>query len=272
MIDFPPPSIVTVGGRRLAYDDRGEGAATVLLLCGIGAKRQGYYRQLPVLGERVRTLALDYRDVGDSDPSPGPYSIADVAEDVHALMGALGIARASLVGISMGGFVALELALAHPEAVDRLVLCVTSAGGPTHVSTSPEIMRLLMPGDDTEETGEGARRVCAAVAAPGWAERHPEAIEDFVAIARHRPMSRDAYLRQLAACRAHDVSGRLDEIGAPTLVLHGDADPLVPLANGEHLAEHIAGARLKVYSDCGHIPEVERADEFNADLLGFVAS
>lgn len=273
-MEFAPTQIAMVGGRRLAYEEARPAAAqrVVLLLCGIGAKRQGYYKQLPVLGERLRTLALDYRDVGDSDPSPGPYAIADVAEDVHGVLRTLGIARASLVGISMGGFVALELALAHPEAVERLVLCVTSAGGPTHVSTSPEIMRLLMPGDAEEESGDGARRVCAAVAAPGWAERHPDEIEVFVAIARHRPMSRDAYLRQLAACRAHDVADRLDRIAAPTLVLHGDVDPLVPLANGEHLAAGIAGARLKVYGDTGHIPEVERADEFNADLLEFLAA
>jgi 3-oxoadipate enol-lactonase len=172
----------------------------------------------------------------------------------------------------MGGFVALELALRHPEVVDRLVLCVTSAGGPDHVSTSPRIMRLLMPGDAEEETGDGARRVCAAVAAPGWAERHPEEIEHFVEIARHRPMSRHAYLRQLEACRAHDVSDRLDRIAAPTLVLHGDVDPLVPLANGVRLSERIPGAQLKVYEDTGHIPEVERADEFNADLLAFLAA
>ena len=80
------------------------------------------------------------------------------------------------------------------------------------------------------------------------------------------------YLRQLEACRAHDVSGALDRIAAPTLVLHGDVDPLVPLGNGEHLAAGIAGARLKVYADTGHIPEVERADEFNADLLAFLAA
>jgi pimeloyl-ACP methyl ester carboxylesterase len=272
-MQFRPPRFATVGERRLAYEvsEPADPEGTVLLLCGIGAKRQGFYCQLPVLGERLRTLALDPRDVGDSDPCPEGYSIADVADDVHAVLGELGIARASLVGISMGGFVALELALRHPDVVDRLVLCVTSAGGPGHVSTSPQIMRLLMPGDEEEETGDGARRVCAAVAAPGFAERHPEEIERFVEIARHRPMSRAAYLRQLEACRAHDVSDRLDRITAPTLVLHGDVDPLVPLANGVALAERIPGAQLKVYEDTGHIPEVERADEFNADLLAFLA-
>jgi pimeloyl-ACP methyl ester carboxylesterase len=92
----------------------------------------------------------------------------------------------------MGGFIALELALRAPALVDKLVLVVTSAGGATHVSTSPEIMRLLTPGDEEVGSGEGARRVCSAVAAPGFAERHPEEIARFVEIARHRPMHRDA--------------------------------------------------------------------------------
>lgn len=272
MIDFAPPRFATVAGRRLAYEevapDRPEGA--VLLLCGLGAKRQGWYRQLPAFGRRFRTLALDPRDVGDSDPAPDGYTIADLAEDVHGLARTLGIERMSLVGVSMGGFTSLELVLAHPEVVDRLVLVVTSAGGPTHVSTSPEIMRLLMPGDLEVEDGSGARRVCAAVAAPGFASRHPEEIDAFAEIARHRPMSRAAYLRQLQACRAHDVSGRLGEIRAPTLVVHGDVDPLVPVENGRHLARSIAGARLIVHPDTGHIPEVERSEEFNREVIAFL--
>ncbi len=271
---FAAPRWVTVGGRRLAYEEvappRPEG--TVLLLCGLGAKRQGWYRQLPVLGRRLRTLALDPRDVGDSDPADGPYTIGELAEDVHGLARALGIERASVAGISMGGFTGLELALRHPDLLERLILVVTSAGGPTHVSTSPEIMRVLMPGDAEVETGEGARRVCAAVAAPGFAERRPEEMDTFVEIARHRPMSRDAYLRQLAACRAHDVSARLGEIRVPTLVIHGELDPLVPVANGRHLAERIPGARLVLYRDVGHIPEVECFARFNRDVLGFLGA
>lgn len=269
---FVPPRFVDVGGRRLAYEEVAppDPEGTVLLLCGIGAKRQGWYKQLPVLGRRFRTLALDYRDVGDSDPAAGPYTIAELADDVAGLAGELGIERASLVGVSMGGFIALELALRRPELVGKLILVVTSAGGPTHVSTSPEIMRLLMPGDEQVETGAGARRVCAAVAGPGFAEREPEEIEAFVAIARYRPMTRDAYLRQLEACRAHDVSDRLEQIRAPTLVLHGDVDPLVPLENGRLLAERIPDAALTVYPRTGHIPEVERAGEFNRDLIRFL--
>ena len=123
MLTFAPPRFVQVGDRRLAYEQVSppEPEGTLLLLCGIGAKRQGWYRQLPVLGRRFRCLALDYRDVGDSDPVPGPYSIRDVAGDVLALCDQLDIARASLVGISMGGFIALEATLARPELVERLV-------------------------------------------------------------------------------------------------------------------------------------------------------
>jgi 3-oxoadipate enol-lactonase len=271
-MEFAPPLFVNVGGRRLAYEEVApdEPLGTVLLLCGIGAKRQGWYKQLPVLGERFRALALDYRDVGDSDAAKEAYSIRDLADDVYAVACALGIKRASLVGISMGGFVALEFALAHPGFVDRLILVVTSAGGVTHVSTSSAVMRALMPGDEEVESGEGARRVCSLVAGPGFAERHPEAIDEFVEIARHNPMHVHAYLRQLAACRAHDVAGRLDEIAAPALVIHGDADPLVPVENGRHLAARIAGAKLIVYEGVGHIPEVEVFERFNDDLLAFL--
>lgn len=272
-MDFAAPQFVDVGGRRLAYEEvtPDDPQGTVLLLCGIGAKRQGWYKQLPVLGERFRTLALDYRDVGDSDTATGHYSIHDLAEDVHALAGRLGVERASLIGISMGGFIALELALAHPQLVDRLILVVTSAGGATHVPTSSEVMRALMPGEEQVESGEGARRVCSLVSGPGFAERHPEAIEEFVEIAQHNPMHVEAYLRQLTACRAHDVADRLGEIAAPTLVIHGDADPLVRIENGRHLAAGIPGAELIVYEGVGHIPEVECFELFNDDLLTFLS-
>jgi pimeloyl-ACP methyl ester carboxylesterase len=271
-LQFAAPEFVNVDGRRLAYEEvsPADPEGTVLLLCGIGAKRQGWYRQLPVLGRRFRTIALDYRDVGDSDPATEPFSIGDLADDVAALASELGIESASLVGISMGGFIALELALSHPELVDRLVLVVTSAGGATHVSTSPEVMRALMPDETDVESGDGARRVCSLVAAPGFAQSHPEAIDEFVEIALHNPMRRDAYLRQLEACRAHDVAERLVSIEAPTLVLHGDVDPLVRIENGRLLAERIPGARLTVYEDVGHIPEVECAEDFNRDLAAFL--
>lgn len=272
-MEFTAAQFAHVDGRRLAYEEIAPAhpLGNVLLLCGLGAKRQGWYKQLPILGERFRVIAVDYRDVGESDTAVEPYSIAELAQDTYALAGERGLDRASLVGISMGGFIALELAIAHPAFVDRLVLAVTSAGGARHVSTSPEVMRALMPGDEAVESGAGARRVCSLVAGPGFAERSPEAIDEFVQIARHHPMTAEAYLRQLAACRGHDVADRLGEIAAPTLVIHGDSDPLVPVENGRRLAAGIPGAQLIVYKGIGHIPEVECFERFNADLIAFLS-
>jgi 3-oxoadipate enol-lactonase len=184
-------------------------------------------------------------------------------------MRALDIRQAHIVGISMGGFIALELALNYPQMVEKLVLVVTSASGPGHVSPGRDIMAVMMPVPGVE-IGEGARKVCAAVSAPGFGESSQEEFGIFAEIARYRPMSEAAYFRQLAACRGHDVSRRLHEINAPTLVIHGDVDPLVPLKNGLYLAETIPGATLIVYPNTGHIPEVERAEEFNRDILAFL--
>jgi pimeloyl-ACP methyl ester carboxylesterase len=184
-------------------------------------------------------------------------------------MRALEIRQAHIIGVSMGGFIALELALHFPQMVEKLVLVVTSAGGAGRASPSREIMAVMMPTPGVE-IGEGSRKICAAVSAPGFAESHPEEFDIFVEIARHRPLSEAGYFRQLDACRGHDVSQRLQQIEAPTLVIHGDVDPLVPLKNGLHLAETIPAARLIVYPHTGHIPEVERAEEFNHDILAFL--
>ena len=270
-MQFKEPEIVMVDGRRLAYEEVSPPSpkGTIILLVGLGAKRQGWYKQLPEFGRSYRTIALDYRDVGDSDEAGEPYTIKDLAEDTAAVMRTLEIRQAHIIGISMGGFIALELALDYPEMVEKLVLVVTSAGGPGHVSPSREIMTVMMPTPGIE-IGEAARKVCAAVSAPGFAESHPDEFDIFAEIARYRPMTEAAYFRQLAACRGHDVSQRLHQIEAPTLVIHGDVDPLVPLKNGLHLAQTIPGATLIVYAHTGHIPEVERAEEFNHDILDFL--
>src|SRR6266702_2221815 len=271
MMEFKEPRIAMVDGRRLAYEEVSPPSpkGTIMLLVGLGAKRQGWYKQLPEFGRFYRTIALDYRDVGDSDEAGEPYTIKDLAEDTAAVMRALEIRQAHIIGISMGGFIALELALDYPEMVEKLVLVVTSAGGPGHVSPSREIMTVMMP-TPVIENGQEAPKVCDAVSAPGFAESDPDYSVIFAEIARYRPMTEAAYFRQLAACRRHDVSQRLHQIEAPTLVIHGDVDPLVPLKNGLHLAQTIPGAMLIVYPQTGHIPEVERAEEFNHDILDFL--
>lgn len=269
------PMRVVVGGRTLAYDEArpappAQPRGTVLLLTGLGSKRLGWARQMEVFGREYRTIAMDYRDTGDSDPVSGDYSVADLADDAAALLEALGIARTHVVGISLGGFTALELALRHPEMVDKLVLVATSAGGRTHVHPAAEIAALLMP-DPGMEVGARAIWTYSRIMAADFVAAHPEELEQIAATARYRPLSAAAYGRQLRATLAHDVVDALHWITAPTLVIHGDADPLVPPANGAYLAAQINGARHLVYPGAGHIPIVERAEQFNRDVLAFLA-
>ena len=270
------PSSVLIAGRRLAYDEArpanpaGE-KGTILLLTGLASKRLGWVRQLDVFGREYRTIAMDYRDTGDSDEVSDAYTVADLADDAAALLGALGIIRAHVVGISLGGFTALQFALRHPELLDRLVLVSTSAGRSAHVPPSPEIAAILAPAPGME-IGERAIRNYSQIMAADFVAAHPEAMERIAATARYRPQSGAAYMRQLQAALAHDVGDSLHRITAPTLVIHGDFDPLIPAANGAFLAARIPGARHIVYPGVGHIPIIERADDFNRDVLAFLDS
>src|SRR5260370_27410718 len=154
-----PPSFVTIDGRKIAYDEVSpfQPKGTILLLTGLGSKRLGWIRQMDDFGREYRTIALDHRDTGDSDEVDAPYTIADLADDAAALLSGLGIARAHVVGISLGCYVALEFAVRHPEQLDKLVLVSTSAGGRARVPARPEVAMLLAPAPDLE-VGERAIR------------------------------------------------------------------------------------------------------------------
>jgi pimeloyl-ACP methyl ester carboxylesterase len=273
-LEVSQPSFVMVNGRKLAYDEVAPTVprGTLLLLTGLAANRLGWRRQMAPFGAVYRTIALDHRDCGDSDPGTGPYTPTDQADDAAAVLRALGISRAMVDGISMGGFVALELALRHPELVEKLVLTSTSAGGRTHTRARMGlILRSLMPWSRYGEVGRRARRTYTAIMAPGYARAHPDDMATIVEVARYRPQTRAEYQRQWHSCLAHDVVDRLGDISVPTLVVHGDQDPLVPVQNGRYLAAHIPGARLIEYPRTGHIPIVERGEEYDRDVLAFLA-
>lgn len=275
-MDWKEPSSVLISGRKLAYDEAhpanpGDAKGAILLLTGLGSKRLGWTEQLDVFGREYRTIAMDYRDTGDSDEVDEDYTPADLADDAAALLTALGIARAHVIGISLGGFTALHFALRHPDMLDKLVLVSTSPGGSAHVPPSAEIAAILTP-EPGIEVGERAIRNYSKIMAAEFVAAHPEALERVAATARYRPQSGPAYVRQLRAALAHNVVDSLHRIAAPTLIIHGDMDPLVPPANGVYLATHIPGAKHLVYQGVGHIPIVERTEDFNRDVLTFLAA
>ncbi len=267
------PSYVLIDGRRMAYDEVSppHPKGTVLLLPGAGSKRLDWYRQLEVFGRVFRTIALDYRDIGGSDPVSEPYTLADLVDDGAFVLSALGVQRAHVVGHSMGGFVALQMALRYPERVEKLVLISTSA---TYIPPSPERMAQLMQllRDEQVEAGEKRWRAWALLTAPGYFESHPEDREKVAEHAYYHPLSQEAIIRQGQAVLTHNVSGQLDHIQAPTLVIHGELDPQVAPENSRSLAQQIKGARLLLYPNTGHIVIIERAEEFNRDVLAFLES
>jgi 3-oxoadipate enol-lactonase len=260
-----------VGSHTVYYDEFGAGHPLVFI-SGLASTRLGWWKQIEPFTKKFRVINLDNRDAGDSALGTCPYTIADMAEDVAGVVKNLNLGRARIVGISMGGMIAQELAIRHPDLVDKLVLVATTAGGPTGVNAKPEIAALLMrAGEEDVETR--VRRTFTAIAGEGYMVKHPEDLDQIVKNSIAKPMSLESYQRQLGACMVHFRQGtadRLAQITAPTLVVHGDYDPLIPYPNGKYLAEHIKGARLATYPGVGHLSPIEAPERFNREVIEFL--
>jgi 3-oxoadipate enol-lactonase len=182
-----------------------------------------------------------------------------------------GAKEGAIVGWSMGGFISLELILRHPGLVKKLILVSTSAGGPTYIPPTPEIASLLMP-IENEDIERRIRRIYPSLAAPGYMQSHPADLDQVVHNATAKPMRLESYQRQLGAVMGWGgVSHRLNQIKVPPLVIHGDADPLIPYGNGQYLSTHIRGVKFLTYTRVGHLPPIEAPERFNRDVMDFLA-
>jgi pimeloyl-ACP methyl ester carboxylesterase len=262
---------VQTGSASIWCDVHGAGRP-LLLIPGLGATRFAWRKQIEPLAAAFHVLQMDNRDAGDSTRMTAPYSIPDMADDAAAVIRSVAGSRAvCVVGWSMGSFIAQALVLRHPALVERLMLVAGSAGGPTHVRPSREIAAILVR-DPSESIEARTRRTYPMIAAPGYMDAHPEDLDALVAAQTSRPQEPEAYGRQAAACNEWLRAGaaaRLPEIRVPTLVVHGDLDPLIPYPNGQHIAAHVPGARLSTYAGVGHLPPLEAADRFNREALDF---
>lgn len=262
-------------GVSIAYSVEGSGDETVLLIMGLGARAADWGPRFPArLAQRFRVVRFDNRGAGASEVPRDTWTLDDMARDAVAVLDAVGAERAHVVGLSMGGMIAQLLALDHSARVDRLVLMATHFGGRSVVPPRPEAFSIFMPepGTSPEELVRGATRV---ITGPGWADAHAGAVEELVALAREQPTPKRVFGAQLQAILGSDRSERVRSIRAPTLVIHGDADPLIVYENGVRLAERIPGARLETLAGVGHLlhyeaPEV--VDRLVGDFLGRDAS
>jgi 3-oxoadipate enol-lactonase len=258
-------------GIRLAYYGRGAGAP-VLLVMGLGGRAADWNDAfLDRLAPAFELISFDNRGTGRSDRPNEEYTLDRMADEAVAVLDAAGHDRAHVVGISMGGMIAQLVALRHPARVRGLVLIATTTGGPTVVPPTPAALAVLAP-DRSLPPDEIVRRAMATISAPGFAARRPDAIEALVALAVAQPTPQFVFVRQLAAIMASDRLARLGGITAPTLVVHGTEDPLVPPPNGAALARAIPGARLVELPQCGHLPMWECPERLAAVVHDFLRS
>jgi pimeloyl-ACP methyl ester carboxylesterase len=241
----------------------------LLLIMGFGGSVLDWGWVLPPkLAERCRIIMFDNRGAGRSDQPPGPYSIKQMADDAANLMDALGIEKASVFGVSMGGMIAQELALNYPNRVEKLILGCTSAGGNGRVMATLEIQAYLEPRTDMTPY-QALWWSAPAGFTQEFIDAHRDIVERKIRSDLAYPSRLPAYEAQLAAFKAHDAYSRLPSIRMPSLILAGGRDILIPPENSRILARIIPGARLQVIEGAGHIFWISHPEETFSRLADF---
>ncbi len=197
--------------------------------------------------------------------------VADLTGEAAALLDHLGVGRTHVLGTSLGGFVAQELALVRPDLVDRLVLVCTSYGGRGPEAMSPGALADMM-GVGTFSAEAAARKALEAATGEAYRAEKPEEFEQIVRWRLADSPSVISYYEQAKAGARFDLSGDVGHITSPTLVIHGAEDRYVPPANARALAEAIPGARLRMLEDAGHLVFVERFADVNREVVRFLKS
>jgi 3-oxoadipate enol-lactonase len=262
------PYTTASDGTRLHYEVHGRGEP-VLLIMGLGSNAYGWHRTLPWLSERYQAIAFDNRGTGRSDVPEGAYSIARMADDAVSVLDAAGHERAHVVGASLGGMIAQRFALAHPGRVRALVLVCTTPGGRESTRAKDEVMTAMVTGGGDPSTVY--RRNAWFLYGEETRAKHPERIEEDLVYRSKIPTSPTGYLGQLQAAMQHDAAGELGAIAAPTLVVHGDADLLIPPANGKLLAARIPGAELSLIPGAGHMLQADGGHVIRDRVIAFLA-
>jgi len=252
-------------GARIYWDEQGQGEP-VLLIMGLGYPSQMWYRTRPTLASRYRTLALDNRGIGRSDVPPGPYPIALMASDAAAVLDAAGIESAQVFGVSMGGMIAQQFTLQYPARVRSLILGCTAAGGPSAVRAEAEATQMLMKREkmSPEQAAEAAVPFIYDPTKPRVR------IDEDIAIRRPWFPKPEAYAAQLQGILAWEAYSRLGQIVAPTVVIHGESDRLVPPGNAKLIAERIPGAKLVMIPHASHLFLTDQTEVSHHAILQFL--
>lgn len=263
--------MIDSNGQKLYYEVHGEGIPLVLIM-GIGydATLWGLY-QIPAFSQEYKVITFDNRDVGRSSKATRPYTIADMADDVVGLLDILDVERTHMLGLSMGGMIAQEFALSHPERLDKLILTSTGAGT-GRAKFDPITIWSFVKKHDKEGMIFAAQQ-CIWLFSTDFL-RNRQAVDETLAMlgSNPNPISPEAYERQANAYVEHDSLDRIGMIRAQTLVVAGERDRLTPPWIGRELADGIPGAKFHLVKGAGasHVLPLERPEDFNKVVLSFL--
>ncbi len=262
--------IIKVNDIQMYYETHGRGFP-LLLIMGLKRNTEWWYRQVAELSRHFQVIAFDNRGAGRTDKPDEAYSIPMFADDTAGLMDALGIKKTHVLGISMGGYIAQELAVARPDLIQGLVLGCTSCGGRKAVLMSEETRSAYVAnkGLSNEEILHKDMHIYFS---DDFIGHEPEQIEQFVEISMRHVQPPEAFFRQFNACLAHDTVDRLERIVSPTLIMAGDDDHLVPTENSIILKELMPEAALHLYPGKRHCFFMEEHERFNREVIGFFNS
>ncbi len=254
----------------LHYVVEGEGPP-LLMIMGFGGQHHSWGEPTcRLLARHFRTIRFDNRGTGLSDKPEVEYSIAMMADDAAGLLRSLSIGKAHVYGVSMGGMIAQELALRHPDLVAGLVLGCTTPGWAHGVAPEPHIIQMMMPEPGLSRE-EQVRKSWPALCTPRFLEEGHDFLEEMLRLGLQNPTPIETLNRQAAAIQRFDTYDRLDRIRAPTLIVHGDQDVLVPTRNAYILHERIPGSRLAIIEGAGHVYFWEKPAEAARLVIEFLA-
>jgi 3-oxoadipate enol-lactonase len=241
-----------VAGREFHYERAGSGEP-LLLIQGMSGTHVSWGEPFKgALEESFDVVAFDNRGIGLSGPVDGPFTIVEMAEDTAGLLEELGIESAHVVGISMGGMIAQDLALAHPDRLRSLTLGCTYCGGPGSLLMPEESAQKLLAGLASGDREQAIRAGYEVNLSPAF-RADEDVFTAFHEMATRVPAAKETIELQAQAIFGHDTSGRLGEIATPTLIVHGTVDGVLPFPNGELIASLMPGARFEALEDVGHM-------------------
>lgn len=246
----------------------------LLMLRGLGGQASTWGEPLlSGLRDKFTVIRMNHRGVGLSETTGEPFTMRTMADDAAALLGTIGVGSAHVFAVSMGGMVAQELVLNHSERVNRLILGCTLPGGSHTVTAEPEITMLLLP-DPSLSAADQARRQWPVLTTQGMIDEGVF-LEEMIGIGLEMPTPPKVIGQQVAAVQGFDAYDRLPSITQPTLVIHGDADVLVPPENGRMIHERIPGSRLEIVPGGAHMffwEQPQRTAKLISEFLSSVPS